>query len=474
MAVEEARFRARPRSYSVPAVRVRPHLSVGQRWLFVAALLTFAFASFYTATFTLTRIWPALFPGETLPFVGKVLPDLPALAISDPGENSVFNQRINVLIIGVDARPPGADAAAGTPYEGRTDTIMVATIDPVTKESAVLSFPRDMWVTINSPTGKSEERINTSYVTGYMNGKSVKAGAEQLMVDMKEDFGIEIDQWVVMNFTGVEKLVDALGGIEVDIPQELTVPQWYYSNDDINARYVSFGAGPQQLDGYNAVAFGRYRNDSDFNRIKRQQLVLRAAVAKLFSRALLNDPAGLYKAYRDTVDTSMSLTDMVQYAPLLQKTNGRLKTYSVADPVNDVPTVWGWQTPAGADVLLWDAANVKYWISQAFTPSKYVNLAVEVRNGYASGTDGENRARGLGVYLKYVKALPAVELGADAQPQPSTTITLLNEGARSLAEDVARWLGIPPAAIRLEKKTSETQPDVVVTIGRDFKVPAGR
>ncbi|MCC7363394.1 MAG: LCP family protein [Dehalococcoidia bacterium] len=469
MAVEEVRLRARPRSFATPAtVRARPrHLSVGQRLLFSLALITFGFAAFYTASLTLTRIWPALFPGQTLPFVNKVLPDLPAtIGIQNPGAGSVFNKRINILIIGVDRRPIEGE------YDGRTDTIMVATVDPVSKESAVLSFPRDLWIDINGPNGTYPERINTSYVAGRMAGGTVEAGAEQLIADMNANFGLEIDHWVVMNFQGVEHLIDAVGGITLDIPYELTVPDWWYSNDDVNAQYVAYGEGVQELDGYNAVAFGRYRNDSDFNRIKRQQLVLRAAVAKVFSKALLNNPTELYNAYRGAVETDIGLGDMVRYAPLLQQTNGRMKTYSVADPVNDVPTVEGWTSPGGAAVLLWDPENVKYWISQAFLPAKYAGVSVEVQDGY--GIDGEARAVGLGRYLKYVKALPVVELGPTIQPQPSTTITLYNPETRLAAEDIAKWLDIPAAAIRVEKKTTETQPDIVVAIGRDFRIPSGR
>jgi anionic cell wall polymer biosynthesis LytR-Cps2A-Psr (LCP) family protein len=128
-----------------------------------------------------------------------------------------------------------------------------------------------------------------------------------------------------------------------------------------------------------AVAFGRHREyDSDFKRVKRQQLVVKTALAKVFTMQLLNDPLGLWDGYKNTVRTDVPLSKMPGYASLLKSTNGQLQTYSVADPVNDVPTLTGYMTDGGASVELWDPQNVQYWISQAFRrrrtqtpPSKY-------------------------------------------------------------------------------------------------------
>ncbi|MCK9518735.1 MAG: LCP family protein, partial [Dehalococcoidia bacterium] len=409
---------------------------------------------------------PALFPGKTLSSLLPVLDDLPSPIIKPSGSESSFNKRINLLIIGVDKRPGYQELDAYL-----TDTIMIATVDPLSKESAVLSFPRDMLIDIHTSNGVYLDRINTSYGIGVQEGNSFKAGAEHLAFDIKENFGIEVDHWVVMDFEGVEKLIDALGGIDVDIPWDLSVPDWYYSNDDINPVWVAFPPGPTHLDGYHAVAFGRYRNDSDLYRVKRQQLVLQTALAKVFSQGLLNDPIGLWNAYNDTVKTDIPVGSMPGYGLLLKSTNGRLKTYSLGDEVNGVQTLYAATTPSGAAVLEWDRDNVRYWISQAFTPAKYAASVVEIQNGY--GPDGEVRTLGLGRYLKYVQGLPTVEVGGDTTPQPTTTITLFDPAKRSLAEDIARWLEIPATAIRTAEKTTTTQPDVAIVIGADFRVPGG-
>ncbi len=467
------------RSASRPGNRPRPaprkNLSGPQRLLFVFALVTFGLASIYSSLALLARVTPALFPGKDLTNLGIIRPlanlDTPFVAIKPPSDSSVFNKRINLLILGVDKRPYFQFEDNGNSGY-LTDTIMVATIDPVGKSVSVLSFPRDMLIDIHTKDGIYEDRINTSFGTGVRAGKSISAGTDQLKLDMKENFGIDIDYYVILDFKGVEQLIDALGGIEVDIPYDLSVPEWFYSDDDINGVWVSFPSGINKLDGYHAVAFGRHREyDSDLKRVKRQQLVLKTALQKVFTMALLNNPFELWDAYASTVKTDIPRSKFPGYAALLKDTNGRMNTYSLGDPVNDVPTVMGYTTPGGAAVLQWNAENVQYWLSQVFTKAQYSASAVEIQNGY--GEDGSVRAAALGRYLAYSKGLPTVYYGPDQDAQPHTTITLYGEEKRALAEDIARWMGISSNEIIAVPKPDSSLPDVVIVIGKDFKVPGG-
>lgn len=455
-----------------------------QRLLFVLALVTFGLSSTYSSIALLARVTPALFPGKDLTSLGLIRPlaklDAPFVPIKAPSDTSVFNKRINLLVLGVDRRP--AFGADGQPLPipddenagYLTDTIMVATIDPVAKTSAVLSFPRDMWIDIHTKDSTYEDRINTSYGVGVHNGKTVAAGITQLELDMKENFGIDIDHYVILDFKGVEKLVDAVGGVQVDIPYDLSVPNWFYSDDDIHGQWVSFPPGINDLNGYMAVAFGRHREfDSDLKRVKRQQLVLKAALGKVFSLQLLNDPLGLYDAYNSTVRTDIPKAKMPGYALLLKDTNGRLETYSLGDPVNGVPTMNGIITAGGAAVLEWNTENVQYWLNKVFTKAQYSASTVEVQNGYGEGEDGRVRATALGHFLAYSKGLPTVYFGPDQPAQPHTTITLYGSDKSSLAKDIASWMGIPESEIITLSKDDPTLPDVIIVIGKDFKVPGG-
>lgn len=465
-------------SPSRPRRRNRPLLGRGQRVLFAAALVTFTLASGYTAVAMLTRVTPALFPGKNLeissiPGVGNVtgvvasvIPN--AIEPPKPGASSSFNKRINLLIIGVDKRPGDIDEG---PY--RTDTLMVATIDPVSKVISTISFPRDMLIEIHPPgvNYTYQDRINSSFATGFQAGNSIDAGAKQLELDIKENFGIQIDHWVWMDFKGVEKLIDLLGGIDVDVPPELAVYEWYYTDDDFtDPHYVSFLPGAQHLDGYNAVAFGRNRTPSDLSRVKRQQLVMQTALRRAFSAGILEkSPTELWDAYSSLVHHDVPVVKWPGYAILLKDTAGTMVTYSVGDPVDGVASMYGDQLDSGAAILRWDREKVNYWISQAFTKSNYARSTVEVQDGY--GQDDGSRAVALGRYLKYVKYLPVVGIGGEVAARPDTEILLYTDDRRPMAEDIAAWMGLPASAIHAAPRTTETQPDIVIVIGRDFKIP---
>jgi LCP family protein required for cell wall assembly len=459
--VEESTFRVRAR----PA-RDRAALAAastrGTRMLFLFSIFVFGLASIYTGVALLARVTPALFPGQSIGDI-PVVRDIHKYTKAPVSEDTVFNRPINVLIVGLDKR-------AGWRFEDAylNDTVMVATINPQTKTANILSFPRDLYIY----SGDERDKFAHSYGKGWREGQSFDAAAGRVAADLEQSFGIKTDYYVVMDFEGVAQLIDSLGGIELDIPDDLSVGDWFYSDDDRNGVWVSFPSGINQLDGYHAVAFGRHREyDSDLKRVKRQQLVMTAALAKAFSLNLLNDPKGVWDAYHDVVKTDMGLTTAVRYAPLLRQAQGRINTYSLGDEVNGRQTLFSTDGGPAGFVFDWDAENVEYILSQVFSSANYPSANVEIQNGYGSGSEGDARAAALGRYLQYSKRLPTVYLGPQADPQPDTTITLYG-GNRQLAEDIAEWMSLPDSAI-VEEELPENSalPDVVITIGRDFKIP---
>ena len=477
--------RAESRSLrSAPRARHASHRPLAlagrrQRLLFATSVIVFGIASFYMALTTLTRITPELARGQefqNLPVVSNVASLIPdPVRPAAPGENSSFNRRINLLVIGVDKRPDQPDDAAGY----NTDTLMVLTMDPVSKTISALSFPRDMVIDIQDPSGfVYQDRINTSYGVGFQNSNhSIAAGAKHLADDIEANFGIKIDHWIWMDFKGVEKLINTVGGITVDIPEELAVYDWWYTDDDFtNPHYETFATGLNELDGYRAVAFGRYRNDSDLYRVKRQQLVLQAALSTVFSRKILDAaPTDLWDSYTTIVHHDIPLQEMISYLPLLKETGGTISLYSVGDPVNGVDTMLPYIASTGAALLDWNRENVQYWINQAFTKSRYAKSTVEVQNG--SGPSAISRAEALAQYLQFDQYLPVVYLGPDVAVQPTSSILLFTENRRPMAEDIADWLGIPHTAISVRPRMTATEPDIVIVMGQSFdplKLPAPR
>lgn len=450
----------------------------GQRALFAFAVVTLFLASTYAGLAMLARVTPALFPGRSLRNVGVVAVIDKVAPVPEPSEGSVFKDPIRILILGVDKRAD-EDFAEDESGAYLTDVVMVASIDPVSKKSTMLSFPRDMLIEIHTEDGETfEDRMNISYQTGVLEGGSSSEGAEQVERDLRENFGIEVDYYVLLDFKGVEGLVDAVGGVDVDIPADLAVRNWWYSDDDKEHVKLSFPPGPAHLDGYHAVAFGRNRDgDSDLYRIKRQQLVIKAAVDRAFSSGILSrNPFDLWDAYNSLIKTNIPRSAMIGLADIGKRTNGNMALYSLGDPVDDVPTMTEYTTRQGAEVLQWNPENVQYWLSRAFPVTRHAEAIIELQNGYGHTGQGDSRTTALGKYLVYSRGLVTVYYGDEVAPQPRTEVVLHREDQRKAAEDIAGWLSLPKSRITLDAVPEDDtfSPDIRVIVGQDFVIPGTR
>jgi anionic cell wall polymer biosynthesis LytR-Cps2A-Psr (LCP) family protein len=189
----------------------------------------------------------------------------------------------------------------------------------------------------------------------------------RLSTDLEREFGIEIDYWVGLDFRSAETLVDAVGGIDLRIPDELAIEEWWYSDDDVDHRLLQFPAGSVHLDGYHAVAFARLRAlDDDLHRIKRQQLVLEAVLARAFDSGLMKDPVALWSAYKSAIETDVPGSRIPGLALLAKQLNGSIQTFSLADPVNGAAAVVDQTLPSGAAVLVGVPENISYWLERVF------------------------------------------------------------------------------------------------------------
>ena len=193
-------------------------------------------------------------------------------------------EAVNVLLLGSDSR--GEKSA-------RTDSIMVAHYDPQTHKVKLISFMRDMYVSIPE---HGQQKLNAAYSFG---------GPELLRKTIKLNFGLDIHHYAIVDFKGFVKAVDLLvpRGIEVDIPYEMS--------DGIG---MTLEKGKQQLQGEELLGYVRFRQDrlSDFGRVQRQQEVvskLKEEAVTLNSVAKLPELLDLLQSYVDTnIDTSTILT----------------------------------------------------------------------------------------------------------------------------------------------------------------------
>ena len=201
-----------------------------------------------------------------------------------------------ILIMGVGDR---------TDDIGRSDTLMVATIDPHKNEAALLSIPRDTRVAIPK---NGYDKINAAYAYG----------GEKLTQRTVEDFlGIRIDHYVIINTHAFQKIIDAIGGIDIDVEKRM-----YYEDpwDDDGGLIIDLRPGRQHMDGKTAVTYVRYRDEEgDIGRVKRQQKFMRACVDAVTTPAILPRLPGIISSVIDSVKTDLSVRQMLEFIGTLKQ-----------------------------------------------------------------------------------------------------------------------------------------------------------
>ncbi len=211
---------------------------------------------------------------------------------------------VDVLVLGVDARQ-------GEGFVTRTDSIMLLGLRPASLQAALLSIPRDIF--IETP-GYGLQRINTINVLGEQDANWTGPGLVQAAV--AASFEVQPDRYMRINFDGFTALIDALGGIDIEVPSRIV--DYQYPTENLGTTTIIFEAGWQHMDGDQALAYARTRHaDDDYRRAGRQQQVLVAVVQAMIKPAnWLRLPATV-QAYTAAVDTDMSLYDMLIVAPPL-------------------------------------------------------------------------------------------------------------------------------------------------------------
>jgi len=170
------------------------------------------------------------------------------------GEDEVTDGPLNVLVLGVDTRPDDEEMGS------RTDTIMLVQVVPKTGDVKLLSIPRDLYVKVEPG---EEDRINAAYNYG---------GIDQTIDALENYSEVPVDHYATIDFEGFEKVIDAMGGVRVDV------------GEDQFPEKFRMGEGVQRLNGHKALIFARYRGTpgADLDRMQRQ----RELVAALRSEAL--------------------------------------------------------------------------------------------------------------------------------------------------------------------------------------------
>ena len=184
--------------------------------------------------------------------------------------------------------------------------MMLISIDPASQSIGILSIPRDLYVEV--PGYSQLQRVNTPMVLGEL--RQPNFGPQLTMQTVQYNLGIRVHEYVAVDFNSFVKLIDTIGGLEIDIPYNISDPLYPDMNYGYDPFYIR--AGLQTLDGRTALKYARTRHgDNDFQRAQRQQLVMYAMRDQLLDAdrlpQLIVQSPSLWASLQDGVYTGLTL-----------------------------------------------------------------------------------------------------------------------------------------------------------------------
>jgi len=264
---------------------------------------------------------------------------------------SAAGRPLSVLLLGIDRR---ADESGPT----RSDSIILLGSQADGAGAAMLSIPRDLWVDI---PGVGEQRINTALFFGH-DPADAGAGPRLAMRTVQQELGRPVDRYLLLDFATFVRAVDALGGVEVDVPA--TIVDTEYPTPDYGITTVRFDPGVQTMDGERALVYVRTRHsDGDFSRSARQLQVIQALAAKAMRPESWPRLPELMRVLRAGVVTDLTPGDGLALLPLASAlASGEVRAATLEQAATP------WITPGGAWVLLPDRIAIEQIVTELFGP----------------------------------------------------------------------------------------------------------
>ena len=396
--------------------------------------------------------------------------------VDDPDDQDMLDipeindpRRITILLMGIDQR-----TATGDPGPFRTDTMILAQVDPVGERVGVLSIPRDLWVTI---PGFRQERINTANFLG--DSRALPGGGPGLAMEtIRANLGVPVDKYVRVNFEVFYEVVDTIAPDGIEICIEEPILDEKYPDEAYGFIVVQFDPGCQTLDSERLLQYARTRatEGGDFDRNRRQQEVLRAVQAHIFSmdglRSLIMQIPTLYTQLAGSYQTNLSVEEILQLANFVSRIPQDRFTFS---QITTLDVDFG-ETEEGQQILLPRQRRLRFVVQQTFNPQDDLTLAdlreraeaensriVVYNNTSISGLAGNTREwltqRGV-----TVESVGNIDPPADA----SEIIIRDYTGKPWTARYLAELMGLPESAIRAASD-GLTSADVMIVVGSDVQ-----
>ena len=385
-------------------------------------------------------------------------------------------ERVNVLLLGVDQR----DDEKGQPT--RSDTMIVLTLDPVSKTGGMLSIPRDLWVAI--PLKEvGEERINAAHFFGDFY-KYPGGGPALAKKTVSLNLGIPIHYYARVDFRGFERVVDSVGGINLDVQKPLRDDE--YPDGNYGTVRIFIPAGLQHMDGQTALIYARSRHsDSDFGRIKRQQQVLLALREQGLQLGLLPKLPFLFTTLKDAVKTDIPAKEALVLAQLA----AQIDMKGIVSRSIDENMVTEYVTPGGADVIVPKRDEIKKLIQEIFytpkapapttVPPTPTATAVEDKQKLKDEAARIEVQNGTDIDGLAAKARSALELrgyqvvslaNAELNNYKDTVLVYYSDTKKYTRDQLVRYFGVSPANVR-NGNNPRSDVDFRVILGASAKIP---
>jgi LCP family protein required for cell wall assembly len=242
--------------------------------------------------------------------------------------------RVNILLLG----------RGGEGHDGAdlTDTILLASIDPVNNRTALISIPRDMWVT--TPYGSSKVNAVFAYAKqraqsrGSDKKAAEEAGIKAVEDEVKDILGVSVHYYSMVDFRAFHDAVNTVGGVDVNVTEDTAVTERLWDSLNRKPYYLNVQPGVQHFDGLRALYYARSRHTSprgDFDRSERQRLLIQALSKKITSAGTYANPikvSQLMDAFGNHISTDMSIEDAMRLMQIGKKIGGNFDSLDLAKP----------------------------------------------------------------------------------------------------------------------------------------------
>jgi LCP family protein required for cell wall assembly len=366
---------------------------------------------------------------------------------------------MNLLLMGIDKWEDG-------PGAWRSDTIIVARVDFTARSVALLSIPRDLWVSI---PGFADNRINTANFLG--DAYKVDGGGPGLLRQtIEHNLGIHVDRHVRVDYALFKDVIGLLDGVTVDVmcPVEVWLPD---PQAPEGWRLARIEPGLHAMDAATALQYVRAREgNSDFDRNRRQQGMILAIWQRGLRLDMLPRVPELWASFNRRVNTDLTLPEVLRLARLA----GQLEPGRIRHLYIDRSAVEEWRSPEGAAVLRPDWERIQAIVAELSTPATEVERrpAPQARVAVFNATPLAGHGASVAVLLRSL-GYDAAETGAGPAGDRRQTVIVDLTGQPGVAGHLADDLHLP--ADRVVRQVLPDSPvDLVVLAGRDVRPCAVR